>query len=65
MRNFTVEENKPAIQECLNEAGFFVILSNAHLDAESMISVARMRDRGEKAFRQIKTQFGLSETYYA
>lgn len=28
-----------------------------------MIRVARMRDRGEKAFRRIKTQFGLSETY--
>ena len=63
VRNFTVEENKPAIQECLNEAGFFVILSNAHLDAGNMIRVARMRDRGEKAFRRIKTQFGLSETY--
>ena len=63
VRDFTVEENKAAIQECLDEAGFFVILSNAHLDAGNMIRVARMRDRGEKAFRRIKTQFDLSETY--
>lgn len=62
-RNFTVKENKAVIQENISEAGFFVILSNAGLETEQMIRIARMRDRGEKAFRRIKSHFGLAQTY--
>lgn len=62
-RNFTVSGNVEEIQKCLDDAGYFVILSNASLDANKMIRMARMRDRGEKGFRRIKYHLGLSKTY--
>lgn len=62
-RNFTVSGNVEEIQKCLDDAGYFVILSNASLGADKMIRMARMRDRGEKGFRRIKYHLGLSKTY--
>ena len=62
-KSFTVRESKRHVQQCLDKAGFFVILSNANLSAEQMIKVARMRDSNEKAFRRLKHHFGLSKTY--
>lgn len=62
-RSFTVRESKRHVQQCLDKAGFFVILSNTDLSAASMIKVARMRDSSEKAFRRMKHHFGLSKTY--
>ena len=60
---FTVKESKRHVQQCLDKAGFFVVLSNVNLTADKMIKVARMRDSNEKAFRRIKNHFGLSKTY--
>jgi transposase len=62
-RNFSIETNVSAVQECLDEAGFFVVLSNTDKSATQMIQIARMRDHDEKAFRRIKTHFGLTKTY--
>ncbi|WP_321002867.1 IS1634 family transposase [Eisenbergiella porci] len=62
-RCFSVKENRKSVQDCLDEAGFFVIVSNAGLDAEQMIRIARMRDQGEKAFHRMKSHFGLAKTY--
>lgn len=62
-RDFTVKVNTDAVQKCIDEAGYFVILSNTKKSAEEMIRIARMRDRDEKAFRRIKNHFGLTKTY--
>ena len=62
-RSFTVKESKRHVQQCLDKAGFFVILSNTDLSAADMIMIARMRDSNEKAFRRMKHHFGLSKTY--
>ena len=62
-RSFAVKESKRHVQQCLDKAGFFVILSNVDLPAAQMIKVARMRDSNEKAFRRMKNHFGLSKTY--
>ena len=39
-----------------------MIVSNTDKSAAEMISIARMRDRDEKAFRRIKYHFGLTKT---
>ena len=62
-KSFTVKESKRHVQQCLDKAGVFVILSNVNLTADQMIKVARMRDNNEKAFRRMKNHFGLSKTY--
>ena len=62
-RNFSVKVNHDKVQEYIDDAGYFVILSNAGLPADRMIEIARMRDRGEKAFRRLKYHFGLTKTY--
>lgn len=62
-RSFIVKENSRYIQKCLDRAGFFVILSNMHIDAHRMIRIARLRDSNEKAFKRIKSNFDLSKTY--
>ena len=62
-RNFSIATNIDAVQECINEAGFFVVLSNTDKTATQMIQIARMRDQDEKAFRRIKSHFGLTKTY--
>lgn len=62
-RSFIVKESKRHVQQCLDKAGYFVILSNTNLTADHMIKVARMRDSNEKAFRRMKNHFGLSKTY--
>ena len=58
-----MKESKRHVQQCLDKAGYFVILSNTNLTTEQMIKVARMRDGNEKAFRRMKSHFGLSKTY--
>lgn len=62
-RNFSVKVNHDKVQEYIDDAGYFVILSNAGLPVDRMIEIARMRDRGEKAFRRLKYHFGLTKTY--
>lgn len=62
-RNFTVKENIAAIQECIDQAGYFVVMSNAGLSADHMILIARARDTDEKSFRRLKSHFGLTKTY--
>jgi len=62
-RNFRLLKNQQKIQEELDKAGLFVILSNAGYSAGKMITVARMRDKDEKAFRTLKSHFDLTKTY--
>lgn len=52
-KSFTVKESNRHVQQCLDKAGFFVILSNVNLTADQMIKVARMRDSNEKAASDI------------
>ena len=52
-KSFTVKESKRHVQQCLDKAGVFVILSNVNLTADQMIKVARMRDNNEKAASDI------------
>ena len=61
-KNFIVTVRQDVIQEYIDASGYFVILSNTDKSAAEMISIARMRDRDEKAFRRIKYHFGLTKT---
>ena len=56
-RDFTFEENKYKIQEMIDSSGYFVIISNSGYSAKKMIKIAKERDKGEKAFRRIKSAF--------
>lgn len=62
-RNFSISVKYENVQASINDAGFFVVLSNAGLSAQKMIEIARMRDKNEKAFRRLKYHFGLTKTY--
>lgn len=62
-RNFTIEQNSQKIQQVLDQAGLFVVLSNAGIPAASMLKIARMRDKGEKCFRRLKWQLDMTKTY--
>lgn len=62
-RNFTLSVDPLKVQKAYEEAGFFVILSNRLMSAENMIRISRKRDYSEKAFRHLKSHFGLSRTY--
>lgn len=61
--DFTVEVNHAKVQECLNNAGLFVVLSNTGRPANQIITIARGRDRGEKSFKRLKDHFDLNKTY--
>ena len=61
-QNFTLEVDSQMLQQAVEEAGFFVILSNRLMTAGEMISIARKRDCAEKAFKDLKSHFGLSRT---
>lgn len=62
-RNFKVSVRTEEVQKAIDEAGYFVVLSNTELTAEEMIVIARMRDRSEKCFRHLKSYLDLSKTY--
>jgi len=62
-KNFSIRRNQQKIQEELDKAGLFAILSNAGRSASEMIGIARMRDKDEKAFRTLKSHFDLTKTY--
>ena len=54
-RKFSIIKNTKAIQEEINDAGLFVILSNVKMTAKEMIQIARKRDVVEKNFKSLKT----------
>lgn len=62
-RNFKISVKHENVQSLIDDAGYFVILSNAGLSAQKMIEIARMRDKNEKVFRRLKYHFGLTKTY--
>ena len=61
-QNFTLEIDSSSLLLAREEAGFFVILSNRLMTPEEMIIIARGRDSAEKAFRDLKSHFGLDRT---
>lgn len=61
-QNFVFEENKYKIQEMIDVAGYFVIVSNSGYSLKKMIKTAKERDKGEKAFRRLKSAFDLDKT---
>ena len=62
-RNFTCRVNTDKLQEQIDAAGYFVILSNAGLGAKEMIEIARLRDTNEKVFKRLKYHLGLTKSY--
>lgn len=62
-RNFSIIRNNDKIQEDLNRAGFFVVVSNSGMDAGSMGQIVKHRDQCEKVFQRLKSHFGLTKTY--
>ncbi len=62
-RNFKIEQHSPKIQEILNQAGMFVVLSNEVLPPARTLKIARIRDREEENFHNLKQQLELSENY--
>ncbi len=62
-RNFELLEDVNGIQELLDRAGFFVMVSDRELTPAEAIKLVRQRDRVEKCFESIKRHFDLSVTY--
>lgn len=62
-RSFAVKENADRVQQEIDNAGFFVVVSNAELDPTSMLRVVRHRDQGEKPFQRFKSHLGLTSPY--
>ncbi len=52
---FQILKNNDVIQEELDNAGLFVIVSNVKMTASEMIQIARKRDTVEKNFKTLKT----------
>ena len=61
-RNFELLEDVNGIQELLDRAGFFVMVSDRDLTPAEAIKLVRRRDRVEKCFESIKRHFDLSVT---
>ena len=62
-RNFTVEFNSKSINDKIEMAGFFMVISNVKKDMHEILNVIRARDTSEKCFRRFKYHFDLSKTY--
>ena len=62
-KNFTVKENAAKVQECINRAGYFVVISNTRFDPARTLHIARTRDCNEKVFCRMKSHFDLAKTY--
>lgn len=54
---FKILENETVIQELMDKAGMFVIISNVDMTVQKMIEIARARDTSEKVFKRIKDTF--------
>lgn len=52
---FKIIKNNKAIQEEIDNAGLFAIISNTKISSKEMIQIARKRDTVEKNFKTLKT----------
>lgn len=62
-KNFILLEDTEHIQSLLDNAGFFVMVSDTEMPPSEAIKCIRHRDVVEKSFESIKRHFGLSVTY--
>ncbi len=62
-KNFILLEDTEHIQSLLDNAGFFVMVSDTEMPPSEAIKCIRHRDAVEKSFESIKRHFGLSVTY--
>lgn len=58
-RNFHAEINSAAVQKEIDNAGLFVVVSNADATPDRIIKITRMRDKNEKGFERIKSLFDM------
>ena len=61
-KKFRITENNERIQEELDKAGFFLVVSDCDGSTEEMIIRARKRDVDEKTFRRAKSHFDFTKT---
>ena len=61
-KKFRITENNERIQEELDKAGFFLVVSDCDCSTEEMIIRARKRDVDEKTFRRAKSHFDFTKT---
>ena len=54
---FTYEENKDVIQEAIDKAGMFLVISNIDDTPSRILTLERCRDKAEKCFYRMKTTF--------
>ena len=54
-RKFKILKNNDVIQEEIDNAGLFAVVSNVKMGASEMIQIVRKRDTVEKNFRTLKT----------
>ncbi len=62
-RNFELLEDLNSIQQLIDRAGFFVMVSDREMTPAEAIKLVRRRDRVEKCFESIKRHFNMSVTY--
>ena len=62
-KDFVFKRNNEIIQEYIDNAGFFVVISNSGYNVKKMISIVRKRDVCEKSFRRIKSHFDQATLY--
>lgn len=60
---FTWKRKNDVIQNEIDQAGFFCIVSDADLTAEEMIIIARHRDTAEKIFSRLKSGLGTETSH--
>ena len=61
-KKFRITENNERIQEELDKAGVFLVVSDCDCSTEEMIIRARKRDVDEKTFRRAKSHFDFTKT---
>lgn len=60
---FNFKQKEDVVQKEIDDAGMFIVLSNAVKTPKEMILIARARDKGEKCFRRLKSGLDLTTTY--
>ena len=58
-KTFHAELNHEVIQEEIDNAGYFTVVSSMDLSAERIIKIQRMRDKDEKEFSRFNSFFGM------
>lgn len=62
-KNFSLSIDPLMFQQACSNVGFFMILSNRCMSAKDLLYIIKRRDFTQKAFTDLKSHFGLSETY--